>query len=105
MEIDDRSNGASLRLRLGDTLHLRLNETPTTGFRWRLDRDGAPALTSSDDSFTPGAALGAAGVHMWSFLAAERGRARIELVLVRGWQAPDAAMRKFAVDVSVATEP
>ena len=101
MEIDDRSNGARLRAHLGDAIRLQLEETPTTGFRWRLIRDGAPACAPSGDRFEPGQAPGAAGVHTWTFRAAEPGLAEIKLVLARTWEDPGAATRRFAVGVQV----
>jgi predicted secreted protein len=37
MIVDERANGFTVQLRVGDDLELRLDENPTTAFRLNLD--------------------------------------------------------------------
>jgi inhibitor of cysteine peptidase len=81
MVIDERASGSTVHLHIGAELELRLDENPTTGFRWSLDASGAPAVAVSGDRYdalAPGVA-GAGGVHVWQFAARHAGAGRVEL--------------------------
>jgi predicted secreted protein len=101
VEIDARFNGETVRVRLGDEILLTLSETPTTGFRWKLIADGAPACVLIGDTARPSAAPGGPAARDWRFRAANPGSAHIELVLVRSWEGPSSASRTFVVDIAV----
>ncbi len=80
-------DGTTVELPPGDTLELRLPESPTTGHQWRLRADPPACLTLIKDGFEPGGpALGAPGVRTWRFRAAGPGRGTLELVNERSWQ-------------------
>jgi len=101
MEIDARFNGERVRAQVGDEIRLTLSETPTTGFRWKLMADGAPACVLVGDAVEASAAPGGPAVRDWRFRAANPGLAHIELVLVRSWEGPSSASRTFVVDIAV----
>lgn len=77
--------GSSTHLSTGDTLLIELEENPTTGYRWEA---AAPesGLEPAGDFFTPGGAIGAGGMHRFTYAATATGEAAITFTLVREWQ-------------------
>ena len=98
MRVDDSASGSELRLRAGETLEVVLAETPTSGYRWRLVSDGAPACRSDSDRFEPPSSRtpGAPGRHTFTFTAVQRGAGEIELVYARSFGGGEPA-RRFSV--------
>jgi inhibitor of cysteine peptidase len=100
--IDEGANGKTIELAVGDQLEIHLAENPTTGFRWHLTTDGAPACERTADSFTAsGTRPGAGGIHAWHFRAARQGQGRIEFGHGRSWRRDADPGRSFAVTVKV----
>jgi inhibitor of cysteine peptidase len=100
LQVDERQNGRRVELAVGEELEVVLPENPTTGFRWRLQEDGAPACALIEDR--PGNAPGPPGravSHAWLFRAARQGDVQIELALGRQWEPRPA--RSFHLDVHV----
>jgi inhibitor of cysteine peptidase len=98
MHLDESASGTELRLRAGDTLEVTLAETPTTGYRWRLVSDGAPACRAGSDRFEPPSSMtpGASGRHTFTFTTVQRGAGEIVLVSVRSFGGAEPA-RRFSV--------
>jgi len=99
MLIDEYHNDGSLDLRLGEIIDLVLTESPTAGFRWRLESGGTPNLTCLDDTFQPGAIPGAPGRRQWRFQAMQPGSTTIRLSYARSWE--QQAARSYTVRVRV----
>lgn len=80
------------RLRRGDTVELRLPETPTTGYRWRLRMpDGLAPV--ADEHVTAGTTPGAGGVRRVAFDVTARGSHELRAELIRPWESePDRAL-------------
>jgi inhibitor of cysteine peptidase len=98
--LDERANGARIDLAMGAEAALQLPENPTTGFRWQVDADGAPALALSGDRYEapPRGRPGAAGRHVWSFRAVARRTGVIRLSYRRRL---GAVARTFSVAIDV----
>jgi inhibitor of cysteine peptidase len=104
--ITETSDGSTITLAVGQMVELRLKENPTTGFRWRLQRDGAPACRIVSDALEPPAAEGPpvpgrGGTHVWHIQAVQVGLCDLALTYERGWQ-PDPAAVTFSVHLHVA---
>ena len=102
MTIDDSQDGGSFDFKPGDVFEIVLKETPTAGYRWRLELDGKPYILALNDSFVPGAAPGAAGQHRWKLQAHQPGEARLVFWYGRSWE-PEPA-RSFSVTVRIASD-
>ena len=101
MNLTEQSNGKEITLHVGDTFTLTLPETPSTGYRWKLEKDGAPVCSKLSDQFlAPHASRpGSPGTHEWRFRADAPGAATVEMHLVRPWNGDSA--RSFVLHLHV----
>jgi predicted secreted protein len=98
--IDQSQNNGTVDLSVGDSLRVQLSENPTTGYRWHLQSDGAPALGLVQDSMeSPGSRPGAAATRYWIFTAVAAGSVALRIELRRSWQ-PE-SIGTFGVKVNV----
>lgn len=101
--IEPRERRESVNAGLGETIVVRLDENPTTGYRWALDRLDSDLLESegSDFQIRPESGIGAGGLRTFAFKALSRGRGTIELKLWRGWQGSDSVIERREVVVTI----
>jgi inhibitor of cysteine peptidase len=80
-----------------------LDENATTGHRWEVEKNGAPALRpAGDDVSAPGAAPGAGARRSFVFQAVAPGRGEIRIVLRRAWEDGVPPHRIFTASFEVA---
>jgi len=98
--LDERANGQRVALPMGADVELRLEENPTTGYRWQVDSPGAPALALGGERYEapPRGKAGAPGHHVWSFRAVAPRSGIIRLSYRRHF---GGVASTFAVEVSV----
>lgn len=98
---DQDSDGHEISLTSGDEFEIRLPENPTTGFRWQVTNDGAPACKILDDEFrAPDAARpGQPGLHVWRMRIVAAGGGAIELINSRARSAGAASGRTYTLRV------
>ena len=88
---------------MGQSLEIRLEENPTSGYRWHVVQAGEPVCKTVSDSFAPGiGAPGQPGVHRWTFQTVAAGTASIRLIYRRAWETNEAA-RTFTLDLRVSS--
>ncbi|MES2356175.1 MAG: protease inhibitor I42 family protein [Pseudomonadota bacterium] len=94
-------NGKSIPVAAGTTLVVQLEENPTTGFRWEVEKDDTNivALRASDYKQPVSSQVGASGLRVMTFEAKQPGNTKVVLVSRRGWQAREA--KRYSVDVTV----
>jgi len=92
----EAENEKRLQARVGDTVLIRLPESPTTGYRWTA-LQGTPA---SDDFISGSDAIGAGGVRVLRFRVKSPGAVTLELVLARSWE-KQAPAKRFKVELHV----
>jgi inhibitor of cysteine peptidase len=102
LDLGEESNGKQISPNVGDIFTVRLPENPTTGYTWRLDKDGSPVCSKVGDSFSPPAnsRMGSPGTHEWRFRAEKPGAATIEMQLSRKWNG-NSVTRSFALRLLV----
>ncbi|GAC1447122.1 MAG: hypothetical protein PVSMB4_01560 [Ktedonobacterales bacterium] len=102
LELDESADGHEFVLQTAQSFAIRLDENPTTGYRWSLAAGGEPTCVLIDQAFerTDGPP-GQGGSHRWQFRTAQAGRGAIELVLSRPWESGAAPVRRFALLVRV----
>jgi inhibitor of cysteine peptidase len=101
LHVSEESDGQEIALVVGETLTLTLLENPTTGYLWRLIKDGSPVCELLRDTFEPGKDTpGSPGAHHWQFRADARGTGMIELQLSRSWHS-SLPVRTFILTIRV----
>jgi len=97
--VTQERSGGTIRASVGDIVVIKLNENPSTGYRWHIE--AAHGLVPSNDDFTPGSGVGAAGERTVRFAAASPGLANITMALRRPWETVAQARFELAVDVTL----
>ncbi|MEJ0017360.1 MAG: protease inhibitor I42 family protein [Acetobacteraceae bacterium] len=99
--VDQSASGQTLDLPVGQVIELRLAENPTTGFRWTVVANGAPACVVLSDRFeSPSGPPGKGGEHLWEIKGVRIGECDIALQYRRSFE-PDAPGGAFALHVRV----
>ena len=97
-----RDAGASIELTPGAVFEVRLDENPTTGYRWRAGDWDRSIVDVTHEEFRPAdhSVAGGGGEHVWQFTARAPGRCVVRLTYGRGWES-GAAASEFALTVTV----
>jgi inhibitor of cysteine peptidase len=99
VELGPGDSGSRRTLAVGDSVEVRLPETPTTGFRWRPVAD-LQQLRLTDDHFDGAVApRGAGGQRVLVFEALTAGTAQLRLAKAREWEG--VAREEFVVDLEI----
>ena len=100
LQIDKPMSGGEVEVKLGDSFEVRLPENPTTGYRWRLNPSGGPAVEVQEDSFEhSGGPYGAGGIRHWRLRAVAEGTAELTMDYRRGWEQWPAETFKITIRV------
>lgn len=99
--ITEGFDGESMELKTGDTIYIRLNENPTTGFSWQMNTtDGLVVV--SDEYIAPDTDLvGAGGVHAWEVRAAATGTQQVTAMYRRPWEDVTGDEQRFGFTIEV----
>ena len=100
-EID---RGSRVRLRVGQTLEVRLAANPTTGYTWDLAAVDRTVLQPVDEPrFERGRkqALGSSGTMIWTFQAQTPGATVLRLEYRRLWEIQEPPADTFEITVQV----
>jgi inhibitor of cysteine peptidase len=100
IDLDGNVTGRSIAARPGDVLILRLEETPTSGYRWELDDHDPGVLAPAGDEFSPdsGDTMGGGGIRRFRFTVVGPGISPLKLVRRRPWAA-DSVVEAFEATV------
>lgn len=92
-------NGKSMSVKSGDVITLSLQENPSTGFRWTLEKSGG--LQIMRDSYTPSSTglIGAAGVRTWMFMVTGSGRQTITATYKQSWMPTTGSETRFTLEL------
>jgi Zn-dependent peptidase ImmA (M78 family)/predicted secreted protein len=122
-ELDESDSGRIFHIRVNDELHIRLPETPSTGYIWTVDKaiiadlrrdssEGESAngafLALVDEKFEPGAhpgelRLGAGGLRRFVFRSLKPGKHTLQLVNRRPWQANTRGLKTFEISLDISS--
>jgi predicted secreted protein len=98
-------HGKSVDAKVGDSIGVQLEESPTTGYVW-VDRTEGNVLALETSDLAPAAtgAVGGAGLRALRFVVRNPGTAKLLLTLGRPWEPEASAIDTFSVTVH-ATRP
>jgi len=104
--LTEADNGRSIMVSLGERVILRLNENPSTGFRWVVDKgdNGIIELSGTDYVQAPGSALGGGGHRVFVFEAKRSGSAHLLLKLRREWEGDKSIASRFELAINVPSD-
>ena len=73
---------------IGDKITVKLCSNPTTGFKWDYEMTVEDVLKEEDYDFEEpgGDVVGAAGVEVWTFEAAEKGTTEVQMEYSQPWE-------------------
>jgi C1A family cysteine protease len=104
LQVTERENGRAVDLN-GEVLVLTLESNPSTGYGWQVQGQGSGLLRQLEATEwlpdTQGK-LGGAGTQVLRFAAVGKGRATLNLVYARPWEAAAAPAKSFSLEVNVA---
>lgn len=85
----------------GDTIVVRLDENPTSGYRWSVERIDATVLAAAGDEFEPdaGGRLGGGGTRILRFTVVGTGRGEMALRRSRSWEGDASVVERFGLTV------
>jgi predicted secreted protein len=102
--LTNSDNGASVTIKTGQTLAVRLDSNPSTGYGWQVRQaDGAVLILQGEPQFIAPADAppGAGGVEVFRFAAATAGQTTLTLVYRRPFEPNAAPAQTFSVQVTV----
>ncbi|MGA2698176.1 MAG: protease inhibitor I42 family protein [Methanoregula sp.] len=99
----ESQNGTTVYVNRSAEITLKLNENPTTGYRWNLT--ATPGLVIANDTFVPsdttGKLVGSGGTRIWEMNAAGTGPQTINAVYMRSWEPVTGNETTFSMTVIV----
>jgi predicted secreted protein len=98
--LTDKDQGHTVEVGAESVVTLRLDENPSTGYRWNVETAGG--LEMESDSFErAGDAIGAGGVRVFQFRASEAGSHRLSIKKWRDWEGESSIIDRFYVTIVV----
>lgn len=95
-------SGSTIAAAVGDRVRVRLDENPTTGYRWQsLAQSGV--LNLVDDEFVPvgDGGIGAGGTRTLEYEAIAAGRGSLKLGLTRAWEPEREPLHTFGIALEI----
>jgi len=102
IKLDKAHAGRSLSVACGDTVVVRLDETPTSGYRWEVAEIDPAVLKLASDDFVPasGTTRGGGGHHEFRFEVVTAGKSPLRLIRRRPWEPASAAVEELGATVN-----
>jgi inhibitor of cysteine peptidase len=95
-------SGKTVEVPRGGEVLLRLDENPTTGYRWAVDKLDTDVVTIQNDEYsTSGGGAGAGGTRVLTLRATRAGTTSIQLKLWREWEGDSSITQRFAATIRV----
>ncbi len=95
--------GKTVQVHTGDQVMLQLDENPSTGYLWAIDKtdNAVLALQHSDYTPTPGGALGSGGTRVFTFIAKNPGRVHLQLKVWRSFEGNSSVIQRYDATIQV----
>jgi inhibitor of cysteine peptidase len=94
-------SGTTVDLRVGETLLVRLEESPTTGFGWMAEGGDDKLVLQASDYSPASVGVGGGGLRSLTFIAAKVGMARLKLRLWREWEGDSSVVEVFTAGARI----
>ena len=103
IEIFQEDRGKTFAACQGDLIVIRIEENPTTGYRWEIFmvEQQIVEILDSDYLIAPGGGIGGGGMRIFRFRAKSPGISPVQLKLRRSWEPENALLKSFSVKIQV----
>jgi inhibitor of cysteine peptidase len=102
LTLTNQDDGGRVRVRVGDTIEIRLPETADGGYRWSVDEVDSSLFDVGELSAEyPQGPLGSSGQAVVRVTARTTGSGVVRLKYGRPWEGADGVLRHFAVEVDI----
>lgn len=101
--LTEADKGKTIQVHQGSEIVIRLEENPTTGYRWAIDQTNNTVLASQNPSFSPtqGGGIGAGGTRTFTFIAKQSGTVHLQLKLWREEEGKSSIKDRYDVIIQV----
>jgi inhibitor of cysteine peptidase len=101
--VSDADRGATVEIKMGDVLEVRLSSNPSTGYMWYLHKQSTALLklTSQSETEATQPGVGRPIVQIFEFAPKAKGTGVLLLHYVRSWEAPSASEEQFDLHVTI----
>ncbi len=82
-EADDNT---TVTLPVGSNITISLAENPTTGYQWNVTSSEGLEYVNDTYIAPDTGAVGAGGVHVWEYIAADEGNGEFSAIYARSWE-------------------
>ena len=83
---NETNNNETVTLPAGSAITISLVENPSTGYEWNVPSSAGLQLVNETHDAPQTELLGAPGVHIWEYTAAEPGAAEFSAIYMRPWE-------------------
>ena len=112
ISLDEKNAGQTIKLNVSDSIQIKLEGNPTTGYIWMLNdipKDGNIVVLvpeNKEGKYVSGSSrlLGAGGTFVFDFNAVASGKTKVSLEYKRSWEKVK-AIKTFEITVEVASAP
>ena len=103
LTLTEENSGKSAKAPVGARVNIRLQENPTTGYRWSLREFKSESLALESDEYESATAsgIGGGGIRHCLFVAKAAGTTTITLKNMRAWEPEEPAAKTFSVVITV----
>lgn len=103
IQVSRGDNGTTIQARAGDTIVVRLPESPTTGYRWAIAQSDGMTLALRTACFeqAAGGGIGGGGTRVFRFEALTAGTADVRMKLWREWEGDRSILDRFHLAVQI----
>jgi predicted secreted protein len=109
IKVTAAKDGKTVTARVGDTVQVRLEGNPTTGYQWRaVSYSKSCPVSDPDGAYLPSApqTIGSGGTYVFTIkpdLLAKGGTFHFQFAYYRSWEDVSDAIKTFAFDLKVST--
>lgn len=101
IEVDGSNNGSSIEMAVGETLIIKLEGNPTTGYQWEmLPNDGGLVELQGEPEYKSDSNLvGSGGLYRFTLKAIKPGTTAVELKYYRSFEPEVAPIQTYQINI------
>ena len=106
VQLTDANNGGQVTVKVGQTINLRLEANPSTGFGWEVSQVDTKLLAQEGDkNYAPASqnkpVAGGGGWEVFRFAVQQKGETTLKLIYHRSWEKGVEPAKTFEVKIQI----